>query len=216
MLNVTIQNDGKIKFQSECSSTKEMRSNVNLLLSVVSSMEMEEKVNKEEGVNKDTKCDPAQTNYLLYLNKVKDGSKLSVINTLAKQLNIPSEKAKDIVDKVVADDKHAILLTQSTDLDSISNVRNTLESVGCICKLNLERYGKYDLVLTWVDQNRKLLAIKEVKERLDLWLRDAKGYIDSYCSGTKTVLLTSDEDEVTKAAKKFDSSECLRVCVSKH
>lgn len=25
MLNVTIQNDGKIKFQSECSNTKEMR-----------------------------------------------------------------------------------------------------------------------------------------------------------------------------------------------
>lgn len=37
MLNVTIQNDGKIKFQSECSSTKEMRHNVNLLLAVVSS-----------------------------------------------------------------------------------------------------------------------------------------------------------------------------------
>lgn len=33
MLNVTIQNDGKIKFQSECSSTKDMRHNVNLLLS---------------------------------------------------------------------------------------------------------------------------------------------------------------------------------------
>lgn len=32
MLNVTIQNDGKIKIQSECSNTKEMRSNVNLLL----------------------------------------------------------------------------------------------------------------------------------------------------------------------------------------
>lgn len=32
MLNVTIQNDGKIKFQSECSSTKDMRHNVNLLL----------------------------------------------------------------------------------------------------------------------------------------------------------------------------------------
>lgn len=27
MLNVTIQNDGKIKFQSECSSTKDMRHN---------------------------------------------------------------------------------------------------------------------------------------------------------------------------------------------
>ena len=42
MLNITIQNDGKIKIQSECSNTKEMRSNVNLLLAVVSSMEMEE------------------------------------------------------------------------------------------------------------------------------------------------------------------------------
>lgn len=38
MLNVTIQNDGKIKFQSECSSTKDMRHNVNLLLAVVSSI----------------------------------------------------------------------------------------------------------------------------------------------------------------------------------
>lgn len=36
MLNVTIQNDGKIKIQSECSNTKEMRSNVNLLLFVKS------------------------------------------------------------------------------------------------------------------------------------------------------------------------------------
>lgn len=39
MLNVTIQNDGKIKFQSECSSTKDMRYNVNLLLAVVSSVD---------------------------------------------------------------------------------------------------------------------------------------------------------------------------------
>lgn len=33
MLNVTIQKDGKIKFQSESSSTKDMRYNVNILLS---------------------------------------------------------------------------------------------------------------------------------------------------------------------------------------
>lgn len=48
MLNVTIQNDGKIKFQSECSSTKDMRHNVNLLLAIVSSMEMEEVVAKKK------------------------------------------------------------------------------------------------------------------------------------------------------------------------
>lgn len=75
---------------------------------------------------------------------------------------------------------------------------------------------KCDLVLTWVDQNRKLLAVKELKENIDLWLKDAKGYIDSYCAGKKVVLLTGDEDEVEKAAKKFESSECLRVCISKH
>lgn len=76
--------------------------------------------------------------------------------------------------------------------------------------------GKCDLVLTWVNQNRKLLAVKELKENIELWLRDAKGYINSYCAGKKVILLTGDEDEVEKAAKKFESSECLRVCISKH
>lgn len=76
--------------------------------------------------------------------------------------------------------------------------------------------GKCDLVLTWVDQNRKLLAVKEMKENIDLWLKDAKGYIDSYCTGKKVILFTGNVDEVEKVAKKFDSSECLRVCVSKH
>ena len=132
MLNITIQNDGKIKIQSECSNTKEMRSNVNLLLAVVSSMEMEEAAaNKEASTNQ------------------KDNEKC-------------------------------------------------------------------DLVLTWVDQNRKLLAVKELKENIDLWLKDAKGYIDSYCAGKKVILFTSNGDEVEKFAKKFDSSECLRVCISKH
>lgn len=66
MLNVTIQNDGKIKFQSECSSTKEMRHNVNLLLAVVSSMEMEEAVAKKEanGI-------PAKNYLLLILRQSK-------------------------------------------------------------------------------------------------------------------------------------------------
>lgn len=60
MLSVTIQNDGKIKFQSECSSTKDMRHNVNLLLAVVSSMEMEEAVDKK-------KLMAFQQNYLLLI-----------------------------------------------------------------------------------------------------------------------------------------------------
>ena len=118
MLNVTIQNDGKIKIQSECSNTKEMRS---------------------------------------------------------------KEPMHNIVGQHEPKDN-----------------------------------GKCDLVLTWVDQNRKLLAVKELKENIDLWLKDAKGYIDSYCAGKKVILFTGNGDEVEKFAKKFDSSECLRVCISKH
>ena len=55
-----------------------------------------------------------------------------------------------------------------------------------------------------------------MKENIDLWLKDAKGYVDSYCTGKKVILFTGDENEVEKVAKKFDSSECLRVCISKH
>ena len=129
MLNVTIQNDGKIKIQSECSNTKEMRSNVNLLLAVVSSMEMEEAAAKKEanGI-------PVQTTYYLYLDKVEDNKKLGTVRTLAQQLNMPIERAKAIVD-TAADDKHDILLSQSPDKSYINTMKDALESAGCICRI---------------------------------------------------------------------------------
>nr|DAF36581.1 MAG TPA: 50S ribosomal protein [Bacteriophage sp.] len=129
MLNVTIQNDGKIKIQSECSNTKEMRHNVNLLLAVVSSMEMEEAV-----ADKEANGVPAQTIYYLYLDKVEDNNKLSTVRTLAQQLNMPLQRAKAIVD-TAADDRHDILLSQSPDESFINTMKDALESVGCICRI---------------------------------------------------------------------------------
>ena len=123
MLNITIQNDGKIKIQSECSNTEEIRYNVNLLLAVVSSMEMEEAAAKA-----------AQTTYYLYLDKVEDNKKLSTVRTLAQQLNMPIERAKAIVD-TAADDKHDILLSQSPDKSYINTMKDALESAGCICRI---------------------------------------------------------------------------------
>ena len=130
MLNVTIQNDGKIKFQSECSSTKDMRHNVNLLLAVVSSMETEEAVAKKEanGI-------PVQTTYYLYLDKVEDNNKLSTTRVLAQQLNIPLKRAKEIVDAAAADKHDDIVLSQSPDGNYIATMGDALESVGCICKI---------------------------------------------------------------------------------
>lgn len=126
MLNVTIQNDGEIKFQSECSSTKEMRSNVNLLLALVSSMETEEKVNKG----------PVRTIYYLYLNKVENDNKLSTARELSVQLSTSLEKAKAIMDASV--ESGEVLLSQSFDESYIRNMKTALESVGCICEITKE------------------------------------------------------------------------------
>lgn len=129
MLNVTIQNDGKIKIQSECSNTKEMISNVNLLLAVVSSMEME-----EAAANKKSNGIPGQTYYYLYLDKVEDNKKLSTVRVLSQQLNMPLERAKAIID-TAADDRHGILLSLSPNESFINAMRDTLESAGCICRI---------------------------------------------------------------------------------
>lgn len=130
MLNVTIQNDGKIKIQSECSNTKEMRHNVNLLLAVVSSMEMEEAAaeKKADGI-------PVQTTYYLYLDKVEDNNKLSTTRVLAQQLNISLKRAKEIVNVAAADKHGDIILSQSPDDNYIATMENALESVGCICRI---------------------------------------------------------------------------------
>ncbi len=123
MLNVTIQNDGKIKIQTECSDVKEMRHNVNLLLALVSSMEMEEKDNKG----------PVRTTYYLYLNNVESNNKLSTARELSAQLNTSLERAKAIMDSSV--DGKEVILCQSFDESYINNMKAALESVGCICEI---------------------------------------------------------------------------------
>ena len=127
MLNITIQNDGKIKFQSECSNAKEMKFNVNLLLGVVQSMEIEEKANKgADGI-------PVQTTYYLYLNNVESNNRLRTARELSAQLNTSLERAKAIMDSSV--DGKEIILSQSFDESYINNMKAALESVGCICKI---------------------------------------------------------------------------------
>lgn len=129
MLNVIIQNDGKIRILTECSNTKEMRHNVNLLLAVVSSMEME-----EAAANKEANGIPVQTTYYLYLDKVEDNKKSSTVRVLSQQLNMSLERAKAIID-TAADDRHDILLSQSPDESFINTMKDALESVGCICRI---------------------------------------------------------------------------------
>lgn len=127
MLNVTIQNDGKIKIQSECSGTKEMRSNVDLLLALVSSMEMEEQTNRK---NSNTSNTPS---YYLYLNKVDYDNRVTAVKTVRDQLKIDLKEAKDIVFAVANGGKTMIM--QSFDYSEITSVCKSLEAKGCTCEI---------------------------------------------------------------------------------
>jgi ribosomal protein L7/L12 len=127
MLNVTIQNDGKIKFQSECSNTKEMKFNVNLLLGVVQSMEIEEQVNSK---NSNVSNTPS---YYLYLNKIDDNSRVETIRTVRDQLKIDLKEAKDIVLAVANGGK--IMIMQSFDYSTITSVCESLKAKGCTCEI---------------------------------------------------------------------------------
>lgn len=127
MLNVTIQNDGKIKIQTECSDVKEMRSNVNLLLAIVSSMETEGQTGRESDR---TSKSPS---YYLYLNFVQNNNRLSTVKEISEQLNISLQNAKSAVDS--AADGRKVLLTQSFDKSFIDKIKNALEAKECICEI---------------------------------------------------------------------------------
>ena len=75
---------------------------------------------------------------------------------------------------------------------------------------------KCDLVLTWVDQDHKLFAIKEIQENLVIWLKEAKDNVDSYLDNGKKILATGNRDVIEKAAKRFDSCKYVKVCVLEH
>lgn len=127
MLNVTIQNDGKIKIQTECSDVKEMRSNVNLLLAIVSSMETEGQTGRKVDRTSDSHS------YYLYLNFVQNNNRLSTVKEVSEQLNISLQNAKSIVDS--AADGRKVLLTQSFDKSFIDKIKSALEDKGCICEI---------------------------------------------------------------------------------
>ena len=127
MLNVTIQNDGKIKFQSECSNTREMKFNVNLLLGVVQSMEIEEQANSKNSNTSNT------SSYYLYLNKVDDNNRVETVKTVRDQLKIDLKEAKDIVLTVANGGK--MMIMQSFDYSAITSVCESLEAKGCTCEI---------------------------------------------------------------------------------
>lgn len=119
--------------------------------------------------------------------------------------------------RITIDDNKEVEIKTTKGLEETEYAVNaTIEILSNMADQNKPKDNeKYDLLVTWVDDTHKLQAVKEVKENLSLGLKEAKDTIDSYFNDNKNVWLTGNKDEVTKAAKKFNYSECIRVFVSK-
>lgn len=109
--------------------------------------------------------------------------------------------------RITIDDNKEVEIKTTKSLEETELAANAVIEI-------MRNMSQYDLSVVWVDNLHKLQAIKEVKENLSLGLKEAKDTIDSYFNDAKTVWLTGNKDEVTKAAKKFNSSEYVKVCVS--
>lgn len=127
MLNVTIQNNGRIEIQSVCADTKEMRYNVNLLLALASSMETKENVDKKDDA---TSNGPS---YYLYLNKIDCNNKVETIRTVRDLLKIDLKAAKDMVLGVASGEK--MMIMQSFHHSVVESARESLEEIGCTCEI---------------------------------------------------------------------------------
>lgn len=104
-----------------------MRSNVNLLLAIVSSMETEGQTGRKVDITSDS------SSYYLYLNFVQNNNRLSTVKEVSEQLNISLQNAKSAVDS--AADGRKVLLTQSFDKSFIDKIKSALEDKGCICEI---------------------------------------------------------------------------------
>ena len=120
--------------------------------------------------------------------------------------------------RITIDDNKEVEIKTTKGLEETELAANaTIEIMRNTADQNrLKDNEKYDLLVTWVNNSCRLQAVKEVKENLSLGLKEAKDTIDSYFTGYKDILITGNKDEVAKTAKKFDSSECIKVHVLKH
>ena len=120
--------------------------------------------------------------------------------------------------RITIDDNKEVEIKTTKGLEETELAANTAIKILCnMVNQNKPKVNEtYDLVLTWVDQNNKLFAVKEIKENLDIWLKEAKDSVDSYPNNGKTILATGNRDVIEKAAKRFDSSKYVKVCVLEH
>lgn len=71
--------------------------------------------------------------------------------------------------------------------------------------------SKYELVLTWVNTNIRLRAVKEVHDYMNFELKRAKDCVESCAQGSLIILMAGGKNEVKEVFGKFDNSEAVKV-----
>lgn len=70
---------------------------------------------------------------------------------------------------------------------------------------------KYELVLTWVNANLRLRAVKEVHDYMNFELKRAKDCVENCVQCNPVTLIAGDKNEVKEAFEKFNDSEAVKV-----
>lgn len=213
MLNITIQNNGRIEIQSVCADTKEMRYNVNLLLALASSMETKENVDKKNDVTSN------ESGYYLYLKGVEDNNRLSTVEELSKLLGISLQDAKSTVDSVVNGRK--LLLTKSFKKAFVDNIKNALESKGCTCEITdnddesnrsedyISAQTIYYLYLDKVERNDRVSAVRVLRDKLNIPLERAKAIVNTASADKHADILLSQSSDSNYIATIRDALESV-------
>lgn len=213
MLNITIQNNGRIEIQSVCADTKEMRYNVNLLLALASSMETKENVDKKNDVTSNG------SSYYLYLKGVEDNNRLSTVEELSKLLGISLQDAKSNVDLVVNGRK--LLLTKSFKKAFVDNIKDALESKGCTCEITdnddesnrsedyISAQTIYYLYLDKVERNDRVSAVRVLRDKLNIPLERAKAIVNTASADKHADILLSQSSDSNYIATIRDALESV-------
>lgn len=213
MLNITIQNNGRIEIQSVCADTKEMRYNVNLLLALASSMETKENVDKKNDVTSN------ESGYYLYLKGVEDNNRLSTVEELSKLLGISLQDAKSTVDLVVNGRK--LLLTKSFKKAFVDNIKDALESKGCTCEITdnddesnrsedyISAQTIYYLYLDKVERNDRVSAVRMLRDKLNIPLERAKAIVNTASADKHADILLSQSPDSNYIATIRDALESV-------
>lgn len=112
----------------------------------------------------------------------------------------------------ISDDKEVAIKT-TNGLEETELAANAAIEIMRQC--NSTEAPKYKITLTWVSPEAKIRAIKEVKEIMNIGLKEAKDFVGCCLQNNECVLATGRKREMAEIFAKFKNCDFTKVCISK-